>query len=160
MRLVICVHAAKHEWAQLGMIRDIATLAESSLNWRWIQTEAQRLGILRILNISLRLARDLFHCNIPEDLETSSASTVEPLCRRITSRMEIGVESNPESLDYFIRMMRLRERWADRVRFAWRLATTPSVGEWQSVRLPDSLFPLYQCVRAFRLLRRFSGFST
>ena len=70
MMLVLCVHAAKHEWAQLGMIRDIATLAESSLSWRWIQTEAQRLGILRILNISLRLSRDLFHCNIPEDLET------------------------------------------------------------------------------------------
>src|SRR5439155_17565622 len=76
LMLVLCVHAAKHEWAQLGMIRDIATLAESSLNWRWIQTEAQRLGILRILNIWLRLARDLFHCNIAEDLGTS-ASAVE-----------------------------------------------------------------------------------
>src|SRR5205823_1693542 len=107
----------------------------------------QRLGILRILNISLRLARDLFHCDIPEDLEMSSASTVEPLCRMITSRMENGIEPNPESLDYFLRMMRLRERWADRARFAWRLAATSSVGEWQSVRLPDSLFPLYRCVR-------------
>ncbi len=159
LMLVLCVHAAKHEWAQLGMIRDIATLAESSLNWRWIQTEAQRLGILRILKISLHLARDLFHCNIPEDLGTS-ASAVEQFCRRITSRMENGVESNPESRDYFLRMMRLRERWADRARFAWRLATTPSVGEWQSLELPDSLFHLYRCVRALRLLRRFSGFST
>ncbi len=42
--LVLCVHAAKHEWAQLGMLRDIATLARLRLNWNWIESEARRLG--------------------------------------------------------------------------------------------------------------------
>jgi Uncharacterised nucleotidyltransferase len=27
LMLVLCVHAAKHEWVQLGMVRDIATSA-------------------------------------------------------------------------------------------------------------------------------------
>jgi hypothetical protein len=157
LMLVLCAHAAKHEWAQLGMIRDIATLAQSPLKWGWIKTEAQRLGILRILSISLWLAHDLFQCNIPEELIIGNASAVEHFCRLITSRMESGVEANPEFLDYFMTMMWLRERWQDRARFAWRLATTPSVGEWGAVRIPNSLFPLYRCVRVLRLLRRFSG---
>jgi hypothetical protein len=33
LMLVLCVHAAKHEWAQLGMLRDIAALALLDLDW-------------------------------------------------------------------------------------------------------------------------------
>lgn len=159
LMMVLCVHAAKHEWAQLGMIRDIAALARSPLNWCWIRAEAQRLGILRILSTSLGLVQDLFECKIPEELRGGNASAVEQFCRVITPRIEKGVEINPESVDYFMDMMRLRERWQDRARFAWRLATTPGVGEWQSVKLPDSLFHLYRYVRGLRLLRRLSGLS-
>jgi len=43
--LVLCVHAAKHEWSQLGMVRDIATLERLRLDWQWIMAEARRLGI-------------------------------------------------------------------------------------------------------------------
>ena len=158
--LVLCVHAAKHEWAQLGMIRDIATLAKSSLNWRWIQAEAQRLGILRIVSISLWLAHDLFQCNIPDEFRIAKVAPVGQFARAIQSQLDTGMEPNPESLRYFLTMMRLRERWRERARFAWRLATTPSVGDWQSVRLPDTLSLLYRGVRMARLLRRFSGFFT
>jgi hypothetical protein len=49
-------------------------------------------------------------------------------------------------------MLRLREHWRDRIRFLWRLAVTPSVGEWQAVQLPDAMFPLYFGVRFFRLM--------
>jgi len=157
LMLVLCVHAAKHEWSQLGMIRDIATLAQSSLNWRWIEAEAQRLGIRRIVGISLRLANDLFQFNIPNASRIANVAPVEQFARDIESRLEFGIDPNPESFDYFLTMMRLRERWHDRARFACRLATTPSVGEWESVRLPDSVFPLYRGVRMLRLLRRFSG---
>src|SRR5207249_4022853 len=33
LMLVLCVHAAKHGWAHLGMLRDIATLADFELDW-------------------------------------------------------------------------------------------------------------------------------
>ena len=157
LMLVLCVHAAKHEWAQLGMIRDIATLAQCALNWRWIEAEAQRLGIVRIVGISLRLANGLLQCDIPDDLTIENVEPVEQFANSIESRLERGIDPNPESFDYFLTIMRLRERWHDRARFACRLATTPSVGEWESVRLPDSAFPLYPVVRMLRLLRRFSS---
>src|SRR5207248_675827 len=65
LMLVLCVHAAKHEWAQLGMLRDIAALAQPNLDWQWIEYEAQRLGILQILTISLLLCHDLLNLNLP-----------------------------------------------------------------------------------------------
>jgi len=156
LMLVLCVHAAKHEWAQLGMIRDITALAILELDWRWIETEARRLGIMRILAVSLSLAGSLFSLElaVPTVLQQEIYKVTE-----IVAAMErgtiAGIEAETESLRYFRAMMRLRERWQDRARLGLRLAATPSVGEWQSVRIPDSLFRLYRGVRMLRLLKRF-----
>jgi hypothetical protein len=79
---------------------------------------------------------------------------VQGLAATIQDKIIAGFEDGTESLRYFRNMMELRERWQDRVRLAWRLATTPSVGEWQSAQIPDSLFPLYRGVRTVRLLKR------
>ena len=54
-------------------------------------------------------------------------------------------------------MIALRERWRDKFRFLWRLLWTPSVGEWEAVRLPKILFPLYSFVRLLRLAKRAAG---
>jgi len=160
LMLVLCVHAAKHEWEQLGMIRDIATLARFELDWRRIEAEARRLGILRVLRISMLLARNLFSSGalgFPEFL----AAGAEELTSEIQFKLASSQEDEPEneSLRRFRVMMRTRERWRDRMRLAWRLASTPSVGEWQTVNIPDWLFPLYRGVRVGRLLGRLAGFS-
>ena len=63
-------------------------------------------------------------------------------------------ELDPESFSYFRLIMRVRERRRDRSRFLSRLLLTPGVGEWESVQLPDSLFPLYRAVRLLRVARR------
>ena len=155
--LVLCVHAAKHQWAQLGMLCDIATLARLPLNWEWIHEEARRLGIAHIAGVSLQLAGSLLALNLAglPAARHREAGNVTRSAAAIERQIAAGLETNPESLGYFHAFMHLRERWPDRWRMAWRLATTPSVGEWQSVQLPDSLFSLYRGVRLLRLLKRF-----
>jgi len=153
LMLVLCVHAAKHEWAQLGMVRDIATLAHFELDWEWIAAEARRLGILRILQISLVLARNLLSSELPLKF-FPSLREAEELSAIIQSRLTNRAPAETESLRYFRAMMRVRERWRDRARLAWRLASTSSVGEWQTIGIPDSFFFLYGGVRMFRLIRR------
>jgi hypothetical protein len=75
---------------------------------------------------------------------------VESIEQELPNAQEYSVES----LRYFRLMMRLRERWVDRARFLWRLASTPGPGEWGVIRLPASLFPLYRVIRLFRLAAR------
>ena len=67
-----------------------------------------------------------------------------------------GVSYEEQQVSYFSLMMRLRERKADRLRFLARLTFTPGPGEWEAVRLPKSLFPLYRLVRLARLAARFA----
>jgi hypothetical protein len=151
LMLVLCVHAAKHEWAQLAMLRDIAALGRFDLDWIWIEAEARRLGIKKILEISLLLAHELLGCEMPL---TPCSDGVPKLAQTIQSRLTNRAQSETESLRYFIRMMRVRERWRDRLRFLVRLAATPSIGEWETISLPNSFFWFYPGVRLLRLTRR------
>ncbi len=151
--LVLCVHAAKHLWSQLGMVRDIATLASFNLDWEWIEAEARRLGLLRIVGVSLLLAQNLLGFAAPRRGWADSDGIPE-LARKFQSDLALGENPDPESLRYFHIIVQLRERWRDRLGFGWHLACIPSVGEWETITLPDALYPLYRGVRLWRLLRR------
>ncbi len=150
--IFLCVHAAKHQWAQLGMVRDIAATVRLSLDWESLLREAQRLGILRIVLVSLALADVLIGCEIPKPVAGLSAiNAARGFLAGIIERMIAMQEIPLESSSYFRFMVQVRERTSDRAKFIWRLATTPSAGEWGTVKLPDTLFPLYSFVRAARL---------
>ncbi|MBV9180565.1 MAG: nucleotidyltransferase family protein, partial [Acidobacteria bacterium] len=143
--LVLCLHAAKHGWAQLGMVRDIARLIELDLDWKAIHFEAQRLGILNILAISLQVASNLLGSRLPQLALRGSTARGRAL-RQVENRLRLGEELKPESLDYFYCMIMARERWRDRFRFLWRLLATPGLGEWRMISLPNSCSPLYRGV--------------
>jgi len=151
LTLVVCMHAAKHCWAQLAMLRDLAALSRRDLNWDWILSEARRLGIMRIIQISFLLTHDLLGSPLPFMIIPRD---VRRIAQTIRSQLATGAEVNPESFAYYRFMMHVRERRRDRARFAWRLATTPTLGEWDSVSIPDTALFLYCGVRMFRLARR------
>lgn len=152
--LVLCVHAAKHEWSQLGMLRDIATLANFNLDWNWIVAEARRLGILKILQISLLAVGELFDAAWPMQLRSPLQGAMA-LASAVVARLQHNYEPYTESVRYFGAQLHTRERWRDRVRFVWLLATTSSIQEWQAVQIPDRYFALYRGVRIARLMKRF-----
>lgn len=158
--LILSVHAAKHVWARLIWLSDLARIMNSPrLNWQWIGSEAEELGIVRIVRTTLALAERLLGARIPDAAEAcipgdaDGASLAEDIQRRIVSQS--GLET--ESLAYFRLMIQLRERQTDRMRFLARLAFTPGPGEWAAIRLPPSLFPLYRVVRLSRLVARSVG---
>jgi hypothetical protein len=157
MLLILSAHAAKHVWARLVWLCDIARIMSlPTLNWNWIESQATALGIVRIIGVSMLLANRLLGAAIPPGAQVSLVDDPAsvPLANEIQSHVASGAAFNVESFAYFRRMMRLREQPADRLRFLQRLAFTPGPGEWQSVRLPGPLFPLYRLVRLARVAAR------
>jgi Uncharacterised nucleotidyltransferase len=158
--LVLCVHAAKHAWAQLSWLCDIAQLAKSShLDWKAIQGEAERLGIERIVNLNLLLANKLLDAPLPSRNCPFDYSKESAVADEILAVVRLSTHYDTESPPYFRLMMRLRERLQDRARFLWRLALTPSVREWSAIPLPKALQPLYRLVRVSRLAKRLASQS-
>ena len=158
--LILSVHAAKHVWERLIWLCDLVRIMNiPTLDWNWIASEANRIGVARILHVSLLLAERTLNAPIPA--KADRCLPPDPAAKRLTDEIQTYIIGNRrlsvESVDYFRLMMRLRERRADRLRFFGRLAFTPGPSEWSTIHLPNSLFPLYRIVRLSRLASRFAG---
>ena len=155
--LILSMHAAKHVWGRLLWLCDIAQIVQrENLNWDWIRFRAQELGIERILHLTLLLANRLLAAEIPSSMENPVVAdrAAQAFADEISLAVAAGVTYEEQQASYFRLMMRLRERRRDRMRFLARLTFTPGPGEWETVRLPKSLFPLYRIVRLARLAAR------
>jgi putative nucleotidyltransferase-like protein len=156
--LILALHAAKHLWGRLIWICDIARLSKlSTLNWSLIGRQAEELGVVRILRVSLILASQLARAPIPAEVEKNlPADTVaSKIADEIEDCIVRDTTINPGSLEYYRWMVRLRERRIDRMRIVRRLVLTPGPGEWAMMSLPKPLFPIYRLIRLGRLGARF-----
>ena len=155
--LILSVHAAKHVWGRLIWLCDIAQIIKrENLDWDWIQSQSQELGIKRILHITLLLMHRFLATPVPAPIKDAVVADRAALdfTERIATSVAAGVTYEEEKLSYFRLMMRLRERPLDRLRFLVRLTFTPGPGEWEALRLPKSLFGFYRLVRLGRLAAR------
>ena len=158
--LILSLHAAKHVWGRLIWLCDLDRIMKlPELNWDRIAAQAIRLGIVRILRVSMFLSNRLLSTPIPLSAESSLPKDLAAaaLAEEIGSQVTAEAAYDVESVDYFRLMLRLRERQSDRIRFVGRLALTPGPKEWAAVRLPRPLFPLYRFVRLSRLAARLMG---
>jgi hypothetical protein len=109
-----------------------------------------------MLRITLLLTHRLLGAAIPSAVQAALADdrTAMRFADEIGAAMARGTTYEEEQVAYFRLMMRLRERRSDRLRFLTRLTFTPGPGEWETVRLPAPLTPLYRLVRLTRLAAR------
>jgi len=154
--LVLCVHAAKHGWSNLIWLCDLSRLGKFALDWERIADGAKRLGIARVVRVTIRLANQLLDAAIaaPPALDVSADSAATRLVSAITAQLSSGQVLSSESLAYYRLMIRLRERPVDRLRFVTRLAFTPGPNEWSAIKLWGPFTALYRLVRVGRLAAR------
>ncbi len=157
--LVLSMHAAKHVWGRLIWLCDIAQiLRHGKLDFASVLSRSRELGIARMLHVTLLLANGLLGTPISAafDAALRSDGAARGFAEEVTPSIISGIAWEEHKLDYFRLMMRLRERRRDRLRFLARLAFTPGPGEWQAMKLPRALSPLYRAVRVARLAARFT----
>lgn len=152
--LVLALHAAKHAWAKLIWLCDLARIMTMPrVEWAQIAAQATELGIVRMVRVTLKLANQLLATEIPQEAEKHLPhdSVAAALASGVQAQIVSGSEFDVESLAYFRLMLRLRERRFDQLRMLSRLVLTPGPSEWSAIRLPPRLFPLYRLVRLSRL---------
>lgn len=155
--LAVSVHAAKHLWRRLAWLLDVVQIVRTqTLDWNLVRARAREWGVERMALTGFALAHRLLDAELPVPVagwlggDPAAAALAEKISQHIVQNRHL----DPESLSYFRLISKLRERPSDRAKFFWRLAVTPSFGEWLAVRLPDGLFACYRGVRIARLARR------
>jgi hypothetical protein len=150
--LLLCFHGGKHGWEKLIWLADVAELMVSNphLDWEYVLDQSRRAGGLRMLLLGVVLANRLLGTTIPRDLEQPLARdrTVERIADGIGRDLVRG--ERPTYAKSQLYLLRVRERWQDRLQYVAQFAFTATPEEWKIVDLPPSLSVLYRLLRVLR----------
>ncbi len=154
----LCAHGAKHAWERLIWIADVSGLIHRhpSLDWNRVCGLAAGQRSERALFLGLQLARDLTGVSLPLEVEELMRSDPESerLAMRVTEWL-FPVSGSKRSLAaQSLFLLRLQRRWPDKIRSFIRLATSPSVADWNWTATQGQFTQLYPLFRPLRLLKR------
>ena len=147
----LCVHGAKHGWDSLARISDLDRLINvCQLDWDAILSRASRQRMLRVVSLGLCLAQDLLGSKLPPEVSNRihADACAVALAAALRKRLQAGRAWS--SRDLLILRFRLMEDVWGRIRFFWYLLQ-PTSAEWESFRIPESIFPAYYLARPVRL---------
>jgi Uncharacterised nucleotidyltransferase len=154
--LLLSFHGGKHGWEKLIWLADVAELiaAHPQLDWDYVLNGARRTGGLRMLLLSAALARELLGIALPKHLEQPLAQdrAVPPIADGIARNVLRGEQ--PTYVKSQLYLLRVRERWQDRLRYVVRFTFTATPMELEMADFPRPFFFLYRCLRVLRGLRK------
>jgi hypothetical protein len=151
--LILVIHGTKHCWLPLGLLCDLAMLIETAgIDWERVLARAGALGLRCRLLIGLWLAHELLGTALPERVlgRLAAEARAPKLAAEIRERFLADRPAAGESRFHLRSMDRMR----DRVRFLLGTIFEPTEADWDSLRIPPSLFPLYYLARPLRLLAK------
>lgn len=153
--LYLCVHAAKHGWVALGSICDVAETIRGrpEIELMAILDEATTLGSRRMFLTGVYLARELVGAPVPEDVVAIARRdpVVCALASRVANQLFSGAAQGRKDFDPWAVPIRSIEGTRARMRYVVRRMLAPTMGDYELIPLPRSLFPLYWAIRPFRM---------
>jgi len=137
--LLVCAHGAKHEWAGMRWICDVAQLADrlGQDEVEAVVSIAKRTNSLRLLSLAAGIACDIF--GAPDRFEgrlDSSKKVTKPIIERVLYNLGLQATAPVSFVDRISRIdkrigpilfwVQARERWADRILVVWRAVFVPA----------------------------------
>jgi hypothetical protein len=160
--LYLCVHGAEHAWFRLKWLADVAALLRTggAGPLDTLMRRAATLGVSRHLGQALLLAHRLLAAPVPADLlarferDPSIANFIRVALREIRRGTPPGDPTETRSFRAWSRLHHLRLAGGGRYLMGELRTNLLRLGDWQSIRLPDALFPLYAAYRPLGWLAR------
>jgi hypothetical protein len=156
--ILLAVHGAKHFWERLLWIADIAELLQASggIDWPIAFSRAEEMGVKRILNLSLYVAHQTLDAPLPDDVieRVTRDAGATGLGNKISERFSMYGEARMPVFARFRFRVASRDTFWGGMRFAMRLATTPTEPDRAAAPLPESLSALRRWLRPILLMKR------
>jgi hypothetical protein len=151
--LILCTHCANHNWTNLLWMADISQIIETqNINWQTLLDKANKYEIRKILYINLSLNKYLFNTKIPNEVlnqlnsDFSIIDILFDILNRILENTDITL-AKEAALQF-----KIRDNTIKGIQFCLWRTFSPTSLEWDSLYLPQILFPLYYIYRPIRLL--------
>ncbi len=154
----LCIHGSKHRWERVAWILDIALMVRlvDVGGWARLIEGSRARGSLRMVHLGLLLAAELCAADLPGAVARSAGQ--DGTARRLTESVKRDLfNPQPRRFDSLVFHARMRERSSDQIRYLLNVAFRPSGADWEALRLPRLLFPLYALTRPIRLARKYGN---
>jgi hypothetical protein len=154
--LAMCLHAWKHFWKPLRCICDLNEFLDreqDQLDWNEIRSRARAMRCEKIVITSLSVVGVLFNRETPAAFSAGARNTspIPPLPSRVAASI-FPNEEDPASLlrihAFYASFLESRRM---RLRYGWRVLTTPTMTDFHELSLPERLAIFYWLLRPFRL---------
>jgi Uncharacterised nucleotidyltransferase len=157
--VMLCIHGSKDFWERISWILDIAEMirAHPELDWDAVFSRADSWNARRIVYLGLALASQMLDARLPDEIggrvrgDRVAVALASEVAQRLLQREGGGFGSAAR----FSFRRRMAEGSLAGWRYAIRLTLAPVEEDWQLVRLPAALAPLYVVLRPLRLLRKY-----
>jgi hypothetical protein len=153
--LLLAVHGGKHLWQRLSWLADFAESQRQDLNWDILRERARNARAERMLRLGSVLANQIFSVPLPSEFNAGvhHDATVRRIAANIARTLFEDTNSLGSDRARWLTMVCLADTRWEGLRCGVRFATTSGPREWQTVRLPDSLFGIYSLLRLVTVLR-------
>lgn len=150
--LYLAGHGAKHQWEKLQWSCDFARFVDvAAIDWEKARDLCQAAGSIRVLGHGLALARILYGTELPAQAACLIDARSQELAETVASRITTRDGARPGAWENAAFFAKLSNSVAAKARVAGGLLFSPTEAEWELVRLPVPLYPLYYPVRIARL---------
>lgn len=159
LALFLAAHGTKEGWRSLLWVCDFAELLRKyqDIKWTAVFDRAQRSHSSRQLLLAIVLASTLLDAPAPVELigRVRDDSTVQSLANKARLRM---LRPEPIGLWEFVYGLGTHDRLRHRLLPIATLLTTRTVGDYQAMPLPKSLWGIYYFIHPFRLANQMVKF--
>jgi len=157
--VMLCIHGAKDFWGKISWIADIAELIRAcpTMDWDAAFRRADSWNARRIVHFGLALASEVLGAQLPDEIATRVRAdrVAATLSAEVTPRLLARDQPTFGSAARFSYRRRMVDGALAGWRYSIRLTLVPAEEDWQMVRLPGPLAPLYVALRPLRLLRKY-----
>jgi hypothetical protein len=159
LALFLAAHGTKEGWRRLIWVVDFAQLlhACADIDWAGVLDRARRSHCSRPLLLAIVLASRLLDAPVPAELikQARNNSAIRSLAEKAQIRM-LRTEQ-PGELEEFLNSLNTHDRLRHRLWPIVTLLETRTVGDYEAMPLPKSLWGLYYLTRPFRLAGKVFG---
>jgi hypothetical protein len=154
--LALLVHGAKHSWASMDWLVDVAELARAGrVPWDRVIALARDQGAARRAALGLWLVRELLDAPLPDFvLQFTQLARVEAIAGRVVESLFAAEHATRSPMQVVADELALCDSWPRRVARAAQIAR-PTPGDWRWLRLPRALAFLYWGLRPVRLAAKY-----
>jgi len=149
------MHGAKHYWSRLEWISSLAEIirSHSQIDWVALINRARSARGVRILALGLHLAQRVGDVEIPQPVlsEIDADGAMKKIAEERLAELFIPQRSEYRSVRAIRDNLKIMDRKRDVMASMLNAVFVPTISDWQTLTLPNSLYLFYYVLRPFRL---------